>query len=99
MKISKRRQVLALGGLAAFAAGYSETAGRMVGKLLGHDAPKHKTAGDAPLLVERNREQPIREAPRVTARGRVVHTRADSRPYRGVLWPALARLAVSIPEE
>ncbi len=48
MKISKRRQVLALGGLAAFAAGYSETAGRMVGKLLGKDAPKHKTAGDAP---------------------------------------------------
>lgn len=48
MKISKRRQVLALGGLAAFAAGYSQTAGRMVGKLLGQDAPKHKTAGDAP---------------------------------------------------
>ncbi len=48
MKISKRRQVLALGGLAAFAAGYSETAGRMAGKLLGKDAPKHKTAGDAP---------------------------------------------------
>ncbi|MDE1544917.1 molybdopterin-dependent oxidoreductase [Dechloromonas agitata] len=48
MKISKRRQVLALGGLAAFAAGYSETAGRMAGKLLGQDAPKHKTAGDAP---------------------------------------------------
>lgn len=48
MKISKRRQILALGGVAAFAAGYSETAGRMVGKLLGHDAPKHKTAGDAP---------------------------------------------------
>ena len=47
MKISKRRQVLALGGLAAFAAGYSETAGRMAGKLLGKDAPKHKTAGDA----------------------------------------------------
>ena len=48
MKISKRRQVLALGGLAAFAAGYSETAGRMVGKLLGKDAPGHRTAGDAP---------------------------------------------------
>lgn len=48
MKISKRRQVLALGGLAAFAAGYSETAGRVVGKLLGKDAPKHKTAGNAP---------------------------------------------------
>lgn len=48
MKISKRRQVLALGGMAAFAVGYSETAGRMVGKLLGKDAPKHKTAGDAP---------------------------------------------------
>ncbi|HEY0843802.1 MAG TPA: molybdopterin dinucleotide binding domain-containing protein [Noviherbaspirillum sp.] len=47
MKISKRRQVLALGGLAAAAVGYSQTAGRMVGKLLGHDAPKHKTAGDA----------------------------------------------------
>ncbi|MDD2845538.1 MAG: molybdopterin-dependent oxidoreductase [Rhodoferax sp.] len=48
MKISKRRQVLALGGLAAFAVGYSETAGRVIGKLLGKDAPKHKTAGDAP---------------------------------------------------
>ena len=48
MKISKRRQVLAFGGLAAFAVGYSETAGRVVGKLLGKDAPKHKTAGDAP---------------------------------------------------
>ena len=44
MKISKRRQVLAMGGLAAFAAGYSETAGRMVSKLFGHDVPKHKTA-------------------------------------------------------
>lgn len=48
MKISKRRQFLALGGLAAAAAGYSQTAGRMVDKLLGHDEPKHKTAGDAP---------------------------------------------------
>ncbi len=48
MKISKRRQILALGGLTAFAVGYSETAGRMVGKLFGHDAPKHKTAGEAP---------------------------------------------------
>jgi len=48
MKISKRRQVLALGGAAAFVAGYSQTLGRMVGKLAGHDAPKHKTAGDAP---------------------------------------------------
>ncbi len=48
MKISRRRQVLALGGLAAFAAGYSETAGRLVGKLLGRDAPKHRTAGEAP---------------------------------------------------
>ena len=48
MKISKRRQFVALGGLAAFAAGYSETAGRLVGKLLGRDAPRHKTAGAAP---------------------------------------------------
>ncbi len=48
MKISRRRQVLALGGIAAFAAGYSETAGRLVGKLLGRDAAKHKTAGEAP---------------------------------------------------
>ena len=48
MKISKRRQVLAFGGLAAFAVGYSETAGRVVGKLLGKDAPKHKTAGGCP---------------------------------------------------
>lgn len=48
MKISKRRKVLAAGGITAFAAGFSETAGRMAGKLLGYDAPKHKTAGDAP---------------------------------------------------
>ena len=45
MKISKRRQVLALGGLAAFAVGYSETAGRVVGKLLGKDAPSTKQRG------------------------------------------------------
>ena len=48
MKISKRRQFLAAGGLAAAAVGYSETLGRIAGKLLGHDAPRHKTAGDAP---------------------------------------------------
>ena len=48
MKISRRRQVLAVGGIAAFAAGFSETAGRMVGKLMGQDKPKHKTAGNAP---------------------------------------------------
>jgi len=48
MKISKRRQFLAAGGLAAFAAGYSETLGRMAGKLLGNDQPAHKTAGNAP---------------------------------------------------
>ena len=48
MKISKRRQVLAAGGLAAFGVGFSETAGRVVGKLMGHDAPKHRTAGNAP---------------------------------------------------
>ena len=48
MNISKRRQFIAIGGLTAFAAGYSETFGRMVGKLLGRDLPKHKTAGDAP---------------------------------------------------
>lgn len=46
--ISKRRTILAAGGVAAFAAGFSETAGRMVGKLAGHDQPKHRTAGDAP---------------------------------------------------
>ena len=48
MKFSKRRQLLAAGGLAAFAAGYSETAGRVAAKLLGRDQPKHRTAGDAP---------------------------------------------------
>jgi tetrathionate reductase subunit A len=48
MKISKRRQFLAAGGLVAFAAGYSQLAGRMVDKVLGRDAPKHKTAGNAP---------------------------------------------------
>ncbi|MHB1123362.1 MAG: molybdopterin dinucleotide binding domain-containing protein [Ramlibacter sp.] len=47
MKISRRRQVLAVGGVAAFAAGFSETAGRMVGKLMGHDKPRHRTAGNA----------------------------------------------------
>lgn len=48
MTINKRRQVMALGGMAAFAVGYSETAVRIAGKLAGTDAPKHKTAGDAP---------------------------------------------------
>lgn len=48
MKISRRRQVLAAGGVAAFAAGFSETAGRMVGKLMGEDKPRHRTAGNAP---------------------------------------------------
>lgn len=48
MTISKRRQILALGGAAAFAAGYSQTVGRIAGKLAGHDAPPHKTAGEAP---------------------------------------------------
>ena len=69
MKISKRRQVLALGGLAAFAAGYSETAGRMVGKLLGHDAPKHKTAGEAPapeFRVDRQGKLEINTAQQVS---------------------------------
>ena len=69
MKISKRRQVLALGGLAAFAAGYSETAGRMVGKLFGHDAPKHKTAGEAPapeFRVDRQGKLDINTAQQVS---------------------------------
>ena len=69
MKISKRRQVLALGGLAAFAAGYSETAGRMFGKLLGHDAPKHKTAGEAPapeFRVDREGKLEINTAQQVS---------------------------------
>jgi tetrathionate reductase subunit A len=48
MKISRRRQLLAAGGLAAFAAGFSETAGRMANKLMGRDTPRHKTAGNAP---------------------------------------------------
>jgi tetrathionate reductase subunit A len=48
MKISRRRQVLALGGIAAFGAGFSETAGRMASKLMGRDRPAHKTAGNAP---------------------------------------------------
>ena len=48
MEINKRRQLLAAGGLVAFSAGYSETASRVAGKLLGRDTPKHRTAGDAP---------------------------------------------------
>jgi len=48
MKISRRRQLLAAGGVAAFAAGFSETAGRIAGKLMGEDKPRHKTAGNAP---------------------------------------------------
>jgi len=48
MKISRRRKLLAAGGVAAFAAGFSETATRMAGKLMGHDRPRHRTAGDAP---------------------------------------------------
>ena len=39
MKISKRRQVLAAGGLAAFGVGFSETGARIVGKLMGSDQP------------------------------------------------------------
>ncbi|MDO8958255.1 MAG: molybdopterin-dependent oxidoreductase, partial [Rhodocyclaceae bacterium] len=70
MKISKqRRQLVAIGGLAAFAAGYSETAGRMVGKLLGRDTPKHKTAGDAPapeFSVSRQGELEINPAQQVS---------------------------------
>lgn len=50
MKLPKlsRRQMLAAGGATAFAAGFSQTAVRMGEKVLGHDAPKHKTAGEAP---------------------------------------------------
>ncbi|WP_265948897.1 molybdopterin dinucleotide binding domain-containing protein [Dechloromonas sp. A34] len=69
MKISKRRQVLALGGLTAFAVGYSETAGRMVGKLFGKDAPRHQTAGDAPapeFRIDRQGRLEVNQAQQVS---------------------------------
>lgn len=46
MKIA-RRQLIAAGGLAAFAAGFSQTLGRMADKLLGKDAPRHNVWGNA----------------------------------------------------
>ena len=69
MKISRRRQVLAAGGVAAFAAGFSETAGRMVGKLMGQDKSKHKTAGNAPapeFTVDRNGHVAVNTAQQVS---------------------------------
>jgi len=47
MKI-ERRELLAAGGLAAFAAGFSQTVGRMVSGLVGEDAPAHNLHGRAP---------------------------------------------------
>ncbi|MHB1142342.1 MAG: molybdopterin dinucleotide binding domain-containing protein [Sulfuricaulis sp.] len=47
MDTKKRRVVLAGGGLAVFAAGFAQTAGRMVDKVLGKDMPRHKTWGSA----------------------------------------------------
>ena len=46
MKIS-RRQLVAAGGLTAFAAAFSQTLGRMADKLMGKDAPKHNLWGSA----------------------------------------------------
>lgn len=46
MKIA-RRQIIAAGGLAAFAAGFSQTLGRIADKVMGKDAPKHNTWGNA----------------------------------------------------
>ncbi|MDP3511758.1 MAG: molybdopterin-dependent oxidoreductase [Sulfuritalea sp.] len=46
MKIA-RRQLIAAGGLAAFAAGFSQTLGRMADKLMGKDAPRHNVWGNA----------------------------------------------------
>ena len=42
-----RRQLIAAGGLAAFAAGFSQTLGRMADKLMGKDAPRHNVWGNA----------------------------------------------------
>ena len=47
MKI-ERRELLAAGGLAAFAAGFSQTLGRMVSGLVGDDAPAHHIHGKSP---------------------------------------------------
>ena len=46
MKIA-RRQLIAAGGLAAFAAGFSQTLGRIADKLMGKDAPRHNVWGNA----------------------------------------------------
>lgn len=47
MKTNTRRQLIAAGGLAAFATGFSQTLGRIGDKLLGKDAPKHNVWGNA----------------------------------------------------
>ena len=47
MALTKRRQILVAGGLAAFVAGFSQTAARMFDKARGKDSPRHKTWGDA----------------------------------------------------
>jgi len=69
MKISRRRQVLAAGGVAAFAVGFSETAGRLAGKLMGEDKPRHRTAGNAPapeFSVDRNGNLSVNTAQQVS---------------------------------
>jgi len=47
MSFTHRRKILAAGGLAAFAVGFAQTGRRMAEKAMGHDAPKHRTAGNA----------------------------------------------------
>lgn len=46
MKIA-RRQLIAAGGLTAFAAGFSQTLGRIADKVMGKDAPRHNVWGNA----------------------------------------------------
>lgn len=47
MKQNTRRQLIAAGGFAAFATGFSQTLGRMADKVMGKDAPKHNVWGNA----------------------------------------------------
>ena len=47
MKTNTRRQLIAAGGIAAFATGFSQTLGRIADKVMGKDAPKHNVWGNA----------------------------------------------------
>ena len=57
MKI-ERREMIALGGLAAFAAGFSTTLGRMASNFVGPKEPAHKVHGRSPepeyLVIREN---------------------------------------------